>query len=75
MSEAEFILKWDDQNIGGEYWKQNAERLFWARSYMMPNNQLKEMSRDLLSIPGMQNSWQSSACLAKQTTRYEIVKS
>lgn len=62
MTEQEFIKKWD-ANVMGEYWRQNIDRLFWARSYGMPTPELVEMSTDFLMVGKLPRS-SSSEVLA-----------
>ena len=50
MTERQFLDKWHDLEAQG-YWCETAARLFWVRSYNMPNYLLLEMSQDFLSIP------------------------
>lgn len=49
MTEQEFIEKWKG-NIKGT-WAEDADRLYWARSYEMHPNKFVEMSQDYISVP------------------------
>lgn len=49
MTEQEFIAKYRGNETG--FWVESASALFWARSYNMPTDELREMAWDYASIP------------------------
>ncbi len=50
MTEQEFIEKWRGDITG--HWASNANLLFWARSYEMPEYTLHQMCIDMYSMLG-----------------------
>lgn len=79
MSNQDFIDKWGQGAAAqlsysgtrcSDWWNADAYRVFWAMSYQMPRKELIAMSLDLLSIPGIESNYSSSASLAREVTRY-----
>ena len=65
MTELEFISKWRNHLTTG-YWETAARLVFWARSETMTFEELASMSKDFLSIPGIEDNYCSSLELAQK---------
>lgn len=73
MQPEQFIQKYKGSETG--HWASTPSLCFWAASYQMSPERLKEMSTDFLSIPGINNEFSSSLDLAHRTTKIWAIPS